>query len=115
MVNVGPYGQFNLGGLAMKMFALATAAATTFLLLGTLPATAECVTKAAVATSGSENSAKWYAKETMVQGVSWALWPAFLADGSVPGYRVTNERYKCTKDGGGVTCHGQATFCKVGG
>ena len=99
----------------MRTFALATVAATTFVLLATLPAKAECVTKAAIATSGSEDSAKWYAKETMVQGVSWALWPAYLSDGSVPGYKVKNEFYKCTKDGGSVTCHGQATFCKVGG
>jgi hypothetical protein len=99
----------------MKTRVLMTVAATAFMLAGVLPAAANCVTKAAVATSGSEDSARWYAKETMVQSVSWSLWPAYLADGSVPGYQVRNERYKCTKDGGGVTCRGQATFCKVGG
>lgn len=96
----------------MKKLTLSTVAAATFVILGALPAAAECVTKGAIATSGSEDSAKWYAKETMVQAVSWSLWPAYLTDGSVPGYTVKNERYKCTKDGGSVTCHGQATFCK---
>ena len=99
----------------MKKLVLSTVAAATMLIGGGLPAMADCVTKAAIATSGSEDSAKWYAKETMVQGVSWSLWPAYLSDGSVPGYKVKNEFYKCTKDGGSVTCHGQATFCKVGG
>lgn len=99
----------------MKKLGLSTVAAATLLFGGGLPALADCVTKAAIATSGSEESAKWYAKETMVQSVSWSLWPAYLADGSVPGYRVKHEFYKCTKDGGSVTCHGQATFCKVGG
>ncbi|MEZ5925961.1 MAG: hypothetical protein R3D57_16445 [Hyphomicrobiaceae bacterium] len=99
----------------MRTFAYSMVAATALVLMGALPAAAGCVTKAAIATSGSEDSAKWYAKETMVQSVSWSLWPAYLSDGSVPGYTVKNERYKCTKDGGSVTCHGQATFCKIGG
>ncbi len=113
MVNAGLVGQTNVWGFsAMKKLALTTVAAASLALLGALPAAAECVTKGAIATSGSEDSAKWYAKETMVQAVSWSLWPAYLSDGSVPGYTVKNERYKCTKDGGSVTCHGQATFCK---
>jgi hypothetical protein len=74
---------------------------------------ASCVTKGAVATSGSEESAKWFALETMVQAVSWGLWPSFLADGSTPGYKITNQRYKCSKDSGGITCRGRATFCKT--
>lgn len=78
-------------------------------------ASASCVTKGAVATAESEKSAKWYALETMVQAVSWGLWPSFLANGSVPGYRITNERYTCKPDAGGVTCRGRATFCKTGG
>ena len=78
------------------------------------PAQAQCVTKGAEATSGTEASAKWFALETMVQGVSWGLWPAFLADGSVPGYKITKQRYKCKPSSWGVTCRGQATFCKTG-
>ena len=73
----------------------------------------ECVSKAAEATSGTESSAKWFVMETMVQSVSWSLWPAFLQDGSVPGYKVSKQKYRCTKDGGSVTCYGEATFCKV--
>lgn len=76
---------------------------------------AGCVTKGAVATSTSADSAKWFALETMVQSVSWGLWPSFLADGSVPGYKISNQHYNCKPDGGSVTCRGQATFCKTGG
>ena len=80
--------------------------------LGATAAAAECVTKGAVATSDSAKSAQWFALETMVQAVSWGLWPGFLANGKVEGYNVTNEHYNCKPDGGGVTCRGAATFCK---
>lgn len=71
-----------------------------------------CVKKAAEATSTTEDSAKWFALETMVQAVSWGLWPSFVATGDVPGYKITSQKYKCDKSGMGVTCRGQATFCK---
>ena len=77
-------------------------------------AEAKCLKKAAVATSSSEKSAKWFALETMVQAVSWGIWPAFVADGSTPGWRIASQKYRCSKDGGGVTCKGQATFCPTG-
>lgn len=82
-----------------------------------VPASAgsHCLTKGAIATAGSEKDAKWYALETMVQAVSWGLWPSFLANGSTPGYKIVDERYKCSPDGGSVTCQGRATFCKTGG
>ncbi len=95
---------------------LAIAAALT---VSAMPAVAQskgkgnCVTKGAVATSGSESSAKWFVMETMVQAVSWGLWPGFLANGKVEGYRVSNEKYQCKPDGGQVTCRGRATFCKT--
>lgn len=85
------------------------AAATT---LTTLPASAACVTKGAIATSDSEKSAKWYAMETMVQAVDWGIWPTYVATSKVTGYRVSGEHYSCTKDSGGVTCRARATFCK---
>jgi hypothetical protein len=72
-----------------------------------------CVTKGAVATSTSADSARWYAMETMVQNVSWGLWPGFLANGKVEGYKVVNTKYRCSPSGGMVTCHGRATFCKL--
>lgn len=75
-------------------------------------ASAACVKKSAQATSGSESSAKWFAMETMVQAVSWGLWPGWLATGEVSGYTVKNERYKCKADGGSTTCISWATFCK---
>ncbi len=91
--------------------AIAIAAAVSF---GTTAASAGCVSKGAVATAGSAESAKWYALETMVQAVSWGLWPGFVANGKVAGHTVKNERYKCAPDGGQVTCHGRATFCTTG-
>ncbi len=78
----------------------------------TTTASAACLTKGAVATAESEKSAKWYALETMVQSVSWGLWPGFLQNGKVEGYAIRNERYKCKADGGGFTCNGRADFCK---
>ncbi|RUO98368.1 hypothetical protein [Hyphomicrobium sp.] len=72
-----------------------------------------CVTKGAVATSSSADSARWFAMETMVQNVSWGLWPGFLANGQVEGYKVINKKYRCSPNGGMVTCHGRATFCKL--
>lgn len=83
--------------------------------LATTAAQASCVTKGAVATSADAKSAKWFALETMVQSVSWGLWPGFVATNKVAGYAITGERYSCKPDAGGVTCQGRATFCKVGG
>ncbi len=74
-------------------------------------AEAKCLKKAAMATAGSEKSAKWYVLETMVQSVSWGLWPSFLADGSTPGWKISRQSYRCQPAGGMVTCRGQATFC----
>jgi hypothetical protein len=96
----------------MKSIRVIAATSALFLALGVTGAAAECVTKGAVATSDSAKSAKWFALETMVQAVSWGLWPGFLANGKVEGYNITNERYSCKADGGGQTCRGQATFCK---
>ena len=84
------------------------------LVLGTQMSRADCVTKGAEATSTTEKSAKWFALETMVQAVSWGLWPGFVATGNVAGYTVQDEKYVCTKGTGTVTCRGRATFCKTG-
>jgi len=86
--------------------------AATALALAAGGASAACLTKGAVATSGTESSAKWYAMETMVQAVDWALWPSYVATSKVEGYRVTGERFKCKTDGASVTCQGRASFCK---
>lgn len=77
-------------------------------------ASAQCVTKGANATAGSADSAKWYVMETMVQQVSWGLWPGWVASGKLEGYKISNERYTCTPGGAGVFCRGRATFCKAG-
>lgn len=98
----------------MKSFRLGFAAIAAGAIIGAGPASAECVGKGAVATSGSEKDAKWYAMETMVQAVSWGLWPGWLQTGKIAGYSVKSERYKCNSDGGQVTCHGRATFCTTG-
>jgi len=78
-------------------------------------ADAACLTKGAVATSGTEASAKWFAMETMVQAVDWGLWPGYVATSKVDGYSVRGEHYRCKPDAGGVTCQARATFCKLGG
>jgi hypothetical protein len=75
---------------------------------------AACLTKGAVATSGTEASAKWFAMETMVQAVDWGLWPGYVATSKVDGYKVVGEKYTCRSDGGGITCNARATFCKLG-
>ncbi|MCB1509373.1 MAG: hypothetical protein KDJ36_00600 [Hyphomicrobiaceae bacterium] len=97
----------------MKFHHIAGAVVAGTLAFGVAPAeAAKCVKKAAVATAGSAESAKWFALETMVQSVSWGLWPGFLSTGKVEGYRIRNQRYKCTGTGS-VTCRGVATFCRV--
>jgi len=89
-------------------------AACIVLMGSAITAQAECLNKAAVATAGSEKDAKWYVLETMVQSVSWGLWPSFLADGTTPGWRIAKQHYRCKAEGVGVTCRGQATFCETG-
>ncbi|MEQ1698212.1 MAG: hypothetical protein ABL901_20470 [Hyphomicrobiaceae bacterium] len=83
------------------------------LAIGTTTASAgnACVTKYAKATSPTESQAKWFALETTVQAVSWGLWPGYVATSKVEGYKVA-DKYKCAPDGGQVTCHVAATFCK---
>ena len=98
----------------MKALRLAGVTFVALVAVGVSSASAGCVSKGAVATAGSEKDAKWYALETMVQAVSWGLWPGFLQNGKVEGYNVTNETYKCSPDGGQVTCHGRASFCTKG-
>ena len=71
----------------------------------------DCITKAAVATSGTADQAKWFALETTVQALSWGLWPGFVSNSKVEGYTVA-DRYTCKPDGGQVTCNVVTTFCK---
>lgn len=75
-------------------------------------AQAGCVSKSAKATSYTKASAQWFAMETMVQAVSWGLWPGWVATGVVDGYTVKNEKYNCTSGSDGVTCISWAKFCK---
>lgn len=72
---------------------------------------AECVKKAAVATSATADQAKWFALETTVQALSWGLWPGFVSTNKVEGYTVADS-YSCKPDGGQVTCNVRTTFCK---
>ena len=89
------------GGVAVAMVVASMGAAQ-----------ASCVSKSAQATAPTKSSAKWFAMETMVQAVSWGLWPGWVASGQVAGYNVTKERYQCKADTGGYTCISWATFCK---
>jgi hypothetical protein len=93
---------------------LIAAAALAVALAFTGAADAACYKKGAKATAASEKSAKWYVLETIVQQVDWGAWPAFVANGSTPGYKIKDELYKCSKSGGSVTCIGQATLCETG-
>jgi len=97
----------------MKVISFASAALVAALACGATSANAAgaCVTKAAIATSSSEQQAKWFALETTVQAVSWSLWPGYVANSKVEGYKVS-DKYKCHPDGGQVTCHVVARFCK---
>jgi hypothetical protein len=72
-----------------------------------------CITKSAEATSGSAESAKWFAIETMVQGISWSLWPGYVANSKVEGYSISNQKFNCKPAAGGTYCVGSATFCKT--
>ena len=98
----------------MRARHIALLSAVSLFAFGATAANAGCVNKGAVATAGSQKDAKWFAMETMVQGVSWGLWPGWLSTGKVEGYNVKNERYKCAPEGGQVTCHSRATFCTKG-
>jgi hypothetical protein len=84
------------------------------ILLATGSAQAACMTKGANATSGTADSAKWYVMETMVQQVSWGLWPGWVSNGKIAGYSVKSEKYDCKPSGGQVYCRGRATFCTTG-
>lgn len=104
----------------MRLTAIACATGA-FLLASASAEAADCTTKGANATASSESSAKWYVMETMVQSVSWGLWPGFLAANpqhtsnyKIDGYRISGERYECKPQGGQVFCRGRATFCKAG-
>jgi hypothetical protein len=97
----------------MKLSYLAAAAVAASLAVGATGASAAgaCITKSAEATSGSADSAKWFAIETMVQGISWSLWPGYVSNSKVEGYTITNQQFQCSGTGS-VTCRGNATFCK---
>lgn len=77
----------------------------------TATAEAGCVNKAAIATAPTESQAKWFAMETIVQQVSWGLWPAWVATGKIPGHVVKKRSYKCGKGDLGVKCKATARIC----
>ncbi len=96
----------------MKSRTVMAIGAAIIILAAGAAAQAQCVTTGARATAATATSAKWYVMETMVQAVSWGLWPGFLATGKVAGHTIRNEKYKCITGPSGVTCRGRATFCK---
>lgn len=98
----------------MSKIQIMSRALLVFGLLLAVPAAAEasCVKKAARATAGSESSAKWFAMETIVQQVSWGLWPGWVVTGELPGYTVKKKFYKCKPEGSLYNCFAQATICK---
>lgn len=98
----------------MRMSVKTAAAAVAFIAISaaaSVQAQAACLNKGAEATSYDAESAKWFALETMVQSVSWGIWPAFVANGSTPGWTITKQSYQCKPSGASVYCKGTATFC----
>lgn len=98
--------------MSLRSFILSGTVGLGMLIASVGGASAGCVSKSAQATSPTKDSAKWFAMETMVQAVSWGLWPGWVATGQVSGYKITKERYQCKADGGSYTCIGWATFCQ---
>lgn len=95
----------------MKFYSVIFAVFFFCVILAPVAADAGCTKKAAEATSGSEDSAKWFVMETIVQQVSWGLWPGWVLTGDLPGYSIKNKKFRCKKGSFGVTCYGQATIC----
>ena len=77
-------------------------------------AEAGCVTKAAIATAPTKAQAQWFAMETIVQQVSWGLWPGWVATGEIAGHVVKRKKYSCKADGVGTTCKATAKICTTG-
>ena len=95
---------------------LAAAAAVLWASDGSTSALAKasaCTAKAAVGTGSSEENAKFQVYEALLQATDWGAWASWMSSGKTPGYRVNAVKYKCTKGGLGMSCHGQTTICKV--
>lgn len=95
-----------------KFFLIAAIAASP--VMWTASAEAACVTKAATASGLTANQAKWFAMETIVQQVSWAIWPAWVASGQTPGYKFSNKKYSCSSVALGTECTASAKICPAG-
>ena len=76
-------------------------------------AATRCAIKTASGTGPTEDVAKFQVYEGLLASVDGGLWPAWLATGTTPGYRVNKPVYTCRKGMGlGVSCRGRATICK---
>ena len=100
--------------MSVKSLLVIGLATASLALASTGPVRAGCVTKAAQATAGTEASAKWFAMETIVQQISWGLWPGWVASGKIAGHSVRNRKARCSSSGLGSTCKVQATICTTG-
>jgi hypothetical protein len=73
-----------------------------------------CFKKGAIGEAGDTAGAKFQVDEALLQAVDWGAWASWMASGTTPGYSFGPRSYSCTKGGSwGVTCHGQATICKL--
>ena len=72
-----------------------------------------CFAKAAEGTNTDEAGAKFQAYEAILQSFDWGAWASWMSNKTTPGYKITNNKTRCTKGGLGYTCVTQATICKV--
>ncbi len=74
----------------------------------------ECWKKAAIGEAGDQKGAKFQVDEALLQATDWGAWASWMATGTTPGYSFGARTYRCKSGGSwGVTCHGQATICKL--
>ena len=77
------------------------------------PSRVACVAQPPTAPGVTEKIAKFQVYEGLLQATDTALWAAWMANGTTPGYVVKPVKYVCRNGSGlGVSCRGQPTICK---
>ncbi|MEZ5849306.1 MAG: hypothetical protein R3D68_01480 [Hyphomicrobiaceae bacterium] len=103
----------------MKLVRLATAslALAGLLAMGAAPASAGCVDKGGRGWGSAKQDARFQAWEAVLQATDWGMWAAWMSSGAkvgkaAAGYKVSNVREKCGKDGNSAVCVIRAKLCK---
>jgi hypothetical protein len=101
-------------GRMMTCAAIAAFASLAFSGAPAYAAKTQCAVKAADGTGISEKAAKFQVYEALLQATDWGAWASWMSNGTTPGYKVGNVKYKCQSGTGlGATCRGQAKICKL--